>query len=189
MAKDLEDRNIAILATDGFEQSELAEPLEALKKAGANVHIVSLKDGTIKGWKHTQWGDSFKVDRTLDEANPEEYQALMLPGGVMNPDKLRLHDNAIDFIKQFVKNDKPIAAICHGPWTLINAGGVKGKTMTSWPSIKADLINAGAQWVNREVVRDGNLVTSRRPDDLPAFNEEMVKVFAEQTKKPKVSKK
>lgn len=182
MAKELIDRKIAILATDGFEQSELSEPKKALEKAGAEVDIISLKKDPIKGWKHTAWGDTFPVSLTVDEANPEEYQALMLPGGVMNPDRLRLNEKAIDFIKAFVKKDKPIAAICHGPWTLINAGGVKGKTMTSWPSIKIDLTNAGAQWVDREVIRDGNLVTSRRPEDLPAFNEEMVKVFSETTK-------
>lgn len=180
MTKPLKDFKIAILATDGFEQSELAEPKKALEHAGAKVDIVSLKLGKIKGWQHTNWADEFDVDVEVKLANPEEYHALMLPGGVMNPDKLRLHEDAINFIKGFVKKDKPIAAICHGPWTLIDAGAVKGKTMTSWASIKNDLINAGAEWINKEVVRDGNLVTSRRPEDLPAFNEEMIKVFSKQ---------
>lgn len=178
MTKVLNDFRIAILATDGFEQSELTEPKKALENAGAKVDIVSLKLGKIKGWQHTNWGDEFNVDVEVKLANPFEYHALMLPGGVMNPDRLRLHEDAINFIKDFVKHNKPIAAICHGSWTLIDAEGVKGKTMTSWASLKTDLTNAGAQWVNKEVVRDGNLVTSRRPDDLPAFNEEMIKVIA-----------
>jgi protease I len=182
MAQELKGLKVAILATDGFEQSELAEPKKALEKAGADVDIVSLKKGKIKGWKHTQWGDEFEVNADLQNANPQNYQALVLPGGVMNPDRLRLSEDAIHFIQDFVKNDKPIAAICHGPWTLINAGGVKGKTMTSWPSIKMDLTNAGADWKDKEVIRDGNLITSRKPDDLPAFNEEMIKVFAKAKK-------
>lgn len=178
MTHALKGFKVAMLATDGFEQSELSEPKKALEHAGAHVDIVSLKKGKIKGWQHSHWGDEFDVDVEVHAANPHHYQALVLPGGVMNPDRLRLSEDAIHFIQDFVKNNKPIAAICHGPWTLINAGGVKGKTLTSWASIKIDLMNAGAEWVDKEVVRDGNLITSRKPDDLPAFNEEMIKVFA-----------
>lgn len=177
MAHVLKGFKVAILATDGFEQSELIEPKKALLHAGAEVEIVSLKKGKIKGWLHGNWADEVDVDAEVHSVNPHNYHALVLPGGVLNPDRLRLSEDAINFIKDFVKRDKPIAAICHGPWTLINAEGVKGKTLTSWSSIKTDLVNAGAQWVNREVVRDGNLITSRMPDDLPAFNEEMIKVF------------
>lgn len=180
MTNPLNGMKIAILATDGFEQSELAEPKKALEEAGAKTDIVSpSKNQKIKGWKHTNWGDEFPVDVKLEDAKAEDYQALVLPGGVMNPDKLRLDEKAIDFIKKFVKGDKPIGAICHGSWTLINAEGVKGKTMTSWPSIKMDLMNAGAKWEDKEVIRDGKLVTSRKPDDLPAFNKEIIKMFAE----------
>lgn len=133
----------------------------------------------MEAWKHGSWGDEIPVDVELKNANAEDYQALVLPGGVMNPDRLRLKPEAILFIKKFVDDNKPIAAICHGPWTLIDAGGVKGKSVTSWPSIKTDLVNAGANWVDKEVVRDGQILTSRKPDDIPAFNKEMIKMFAE----------
>lgn len=176
----LKNIKIAMLATDGFEQSEMTDPKKALEDAGAEVHLISLKRGKIKGWKHDSWGDEFTVDKDLNEVNPEDYKGLVLPGGVINPDKLRLSEAAIDFIKDFVKKDKPIAAICHGPWTLIDANAVKGKILTSWSSIKTDLINAGAKWVDKEVVRDGQLVTSRKPDDIPAFNEALIKMLAEQ---------
>lgn len=179
MSMELQNRKVAILATDGFEQSELQEPLRALREAGAEVKIVSLKEGEIKGWKHTEWGASVPVDLTVKEANAENFDALMLPGGVMNPDRLRMDESAVGFVKGFVKAGKPIAAICHGPWTLIETGIVNGRTMTSWPSIKTDLINAGANWVDEEVVTDGGLVTSRKPDDLPAFNRKMIEEFAE----------
>lgn len=178
MNKKLKNLKVAILVADGFEQVEMTEPKKALEQAGAQTFIVSPVKGKVKGWQMKTWGDEFHVDKELDQANPDEYDALLLPGGVMNPDKLRLNDAAVDFVRHFVEAGKPIAAICHGPWTLINAEAVAEKTMTSWPSIKIDLINAGANWVDREVVKDGNLVTSRKPDDIPAFNAAMVEVFS-----------
>lgn len=171
--------HVAILATDGFEQSELFEPKSALEKAGAKVSIVSPKEGKIKGWNHTHWGKSIEVDLTVSEAFSERFDALMLPGGVMNPDKLRNNYNAVAFVKSFVSSHRPIAAICHGGQTLIETGMVKDKTMTSWPSLKTDFINAGAKWIDKEVVVDINLVTSRMPSDIPAFNREMIKMFSE----------
>lgn len=174
----LAHRTIAVLATDGFEQSELEKPVDALKSAGATVEIVSPKSGQIQGWEHHEKGRGVPVDRVLAEADAGVYDALVLPGGVINPDALRLEPAAIDFIAAFLAADKPIAAICHGPWTLINAHGVEGKTMTSWPSLKDDLLNAGAEWVDQEVIVDGKLVTSRKPDDLPAFCAKMIEVFA-----------
>lgn len=169
---------IAILATHGFEQSELEEPKKALEKHGFTVKIVSPEKEKIKGWKGKNWGDEVAVDIELSNAIAADFDALMLPGGVMNPDKLRIIPEAIEFIRHFVQAKKPIAAICHGSWTLIDAGAVKGKTMTSWPSIKNDLINAGANWVDKEVVKDDNIITSRKPEDLPTFNEEMIKLFS-----------
>lgn len=181
MTNELKNMKIAILATNGFEQSELAKPKEALEAAGATVKIVSPQSGTIKGWTHKNWGDEFKVDIELKNVKADEFEALVLPGGVINPDQLRIAPGAIEFIKAFVKANKPIAAICHGPWTLIDAGAVKGKTVTSWLSIKEDLKNAGANWVDQEVVVDNNIITSRKPDDLPAFNREMIRVFAQRS--------
>ena len=175
----LQGKKIAILATNGFEQSELLEPRKALDEAGATTTVVSPEKGKIKGWKMKDWGDEVSVDKVLDSANPEEFDALLLPGGVMNPDKLRLAPKAIEFVRHFSQSGKPIAAICHGPWTLIDAEAVGGKTMTSWPSLKTDLQNAGAKWVDKEVQRDGQLVTSRKPDDIPAFNREMIQLFSE----------
>ena len=175
----LAGKTIAVLATDGFEQIELTKPVEALKAAGAEVHIVAPKAGRIQGFKHHDKGDTTSVDRTLVEADPAAYAGLVLPGGVINPDALRLEDDAIAFIRTFLDSSKPIAAICHGPWTLIEAGGVKGRRMTSWPSLRTDLTNAGADWVDEEVVVDNGLVTSRNPDDLPAFCAKMVEEFAE----------
>ena len=175
----LSGRKVAVLATDGFEQSELETPVAALKAAGAAVEVVSLKAGEIQGWEHQEKGRTVAVDRALDAADPADYDAIVLPGGVMNPDALRLEPKAIDFIRHFVTQKKPVAAICHGPWTLINAGGVDGKEMTSWPSLEADLTNAGARWVDRDVVADDGLVTSRKPDDLPAFCAKMIEEFAE----------
>lgn len=175
----LQGRKVAVLATDGFEQVELTKPLEALNEAGAEVHVVSPKGGRIQGYNHHDKGDQIPVDRELAQANAADYDALVLPGGVINPDQLRLEETAIDFIREFVRSEKPIAAICHGPWTLIDAGGVDGRTMTSWPSLKTDLRNAGAEWVDREVVVDAGLVTSRKPDDLPAFCAKMIEEFAE----------
>lgn len=179
MEHTLKGKKVAILVTDGFEQSEMADPRQALKNAGAQTDLISPNKDKVRGWKHGNWADSFDVDVPLDQAKPNNYDALLLPGGVMSPDRLRISPEAIEFIKQFVKTNKPIAAICHGPWTLINAEGIKGHTVTSWPSIKLDLINAGAKWVDQEVVRDGKLVTSRKPDDIPAFNKEIIKLFSE----------
>jgi protease I len=175
----LTGRKVAILATDGFEQSELLEPKKALEEAGAEVKVVSPKDGKIKGWKHTDWGETVKVDLSLEDVDAQDFDALMLPGGVMNPDSLRMNERAVEFVKSFTAEGKPIAAICHGPWTLIETGILKGRTVTSWPSLKTDLMNAGAEWVDREVVVDQGLVTSRKPDDIPAFNEKMIEEFSE----------
>lgn len=170
---------VAILSTDGFEQSELVEPKEALENAGAEVHVVSPEHGHIRGWDQKSWGDTVRVDVGLSEANPEDYDALLLPGGVMNPDRLRMNEEAVEFVRSFVESGKPIAAICHGPWTLIEAGGVSGRLMTSWPSIRTDLVNAGARWVDEEVVADRGWVTSRKPADIPEFNRKMIEEFSE----------
>lgn len=178
MAK-LNGKKVAILVANGFEQVEMTEPRKALDDAGAKTQIVSPENGKVKGWKHDHWGDEFSIDVSLDQAKTESYDALLLPGGVLNPDALRLLPKAVEFVKQFHKANKPIAAICHGPWTLINAEAVKGHKLTSWGSIKVDLINAGANWVDQEVVRDGKLVTSRKPHDIPAFNKAIIELFAE----------
>jgi len=170
---------VAALVENGFEQSELLEPKKALEQAGATVDVVSPQSGKVKGWLHTGWGEEVAVDRALDEAKAGDYDALLLPGGVMNPDKLRANAKAVSFVKGFADAGKPIAAICHGPWTLIEAGAVKGRTLTSWPSLQSDLRNAGATWVDREVVTDNGLVTSRKPDDIPAFNRKMIEEIAE----------
>ena len=181
----LKGLRVAIVATEGFEQAELIKPKEALEEAGARVDVISpkagIKSGKIKGWNMTDWGDSVKVDAELSEAKEGNYDALVLPGGVMSPDKLRMDSQAVTFIKSFVKNKKPIAAICHGPWTLIEADAVRGKKMTSWPSLQTDLRNAGAQWVDEEVVEDSGLITSRKPDDLPAFNQRVIELFGRET--------
>ena len=179
MANELRNKRVAVLVDHGFEQSELVEPRKALQEAGAQADVVSPQSGKVKGWQHTNWGEEIPVDRKLDEAKPEEYDALLLPGGVMNPDKLRANATAVRFVKHFVETGKPIAAICHGPWTLIEAGGVRGRKVTSWPSLQTDLRNAGAEWVDQEVVTDNGLVTSRKPDDIPAFNRKMIEEFAE----------
>jgi len=171
MSKDsLKGRKVAILATSGFEQSELQKPKQLLEEAGATTVVIAPDDAkSIKGWRHTDWGDDVKVDLPLSKARATDYDALVLPGGVINPDKLRLHEEAIEFIRDFGDTGRPLAAICHGPWTLIDAGLVDGKQMTSWPSLRTDLENAGAQWEDSEVVEDGNLITSRKPDDIPVF--------------------
>lgn len=176
---ELRGRRVAILATNGFEQSELFEPKKALEQVGAIVKIVSPRNGEIVGWNKTDWGRSIKVDVSLEDAEPSAFDAIMLPGGVMNPDKLRMNERAVEFVRHFVTSGKPIAAICHGPWTLIEADGVRGRTMTSYRSIKSDLMNAGAHWIDQEVVVDNGLVTSRKPDDLPAFNKKMIEEFSE----------
>lgn len=169
---------IAILATDGFEESELTEPYEALKAAGAEVQVISINAGTIRGWKDNNWSKNITVDNTLTLIAPSEFDALVLPGGVINPDKLRIEKNAIRFIQDFVSKGKPIAAICHGPQTLIEANAVEGRRMTSWLALKTDLMNAGAIWVDEEVVVDQGLITSRSPADIPAFNRKMIEEFA-----------
>lgn len=179
MSNQLQGRKVAILATDGFEQVELTEPMKALKAAGATVTIVSPKGGQIQGFNHHDKGDKVQVDQELSAAKADSFDALMLPGGVINPDALRIEPKAIAFVKHFVDAKKPIAAICHGPWTLIDAGGVKGRKVTSWPSLQTDLKNAGASWSDEPVVTDNGLVTSRKPDDLPQFNAKMIEEFAE----------
>ena len=173
----LDGMKVAILVSDGFEQAEMTEPRKALESAGAQTQIVSPLDGSVRGWKHLEAADPFEVDVPLQTANADDFDALLLPGGVISPDALRINQKAVAFVRAFVESGKPIAAICHGPWTLINADGVRGRKMTSWPSLRADLMNAGATWIDKEVVVDSGLVTSRRPDDLPAFNREMTKLF------------
>lgn len=179
MSNELEGKKIAILATDGFEEVELTEPRKALDEAGAETYIVSPEDGTIKAWDHTNWSDDYDVDVTLDEADAEDFDNLMLPGGVLNPDQLRMDDQAIQFVAEFLHAGKPIAAICHGPQVLIETRELDGKKMTSYPSVKTDLINAGVNWVDEEVVVDQGLTTSRNPDDIPAFNDKMIEEFRE----------
>jgi len=175
----LSNKNIAILSESGFEESELFEPLNRLKEEGANVRIISGKKGTITGMKDHQWSREIEVDNAVEEVNVNDFDGLVLPGGVINPDALRTNDNAVAFVKDFFRKGKPVAAICHGPQTLINAEVVEGRKMTSYKAIKKDLINAGANWVDEEVVVDQGLVTSRSPQDLPAFNDKMVEEFAE----------
>lgn len=175
----LEGKKVAVLVTDGFEQVELTSPVKRLKEEGADVSIVSLKGGSVKGWDKTDWGEEVESDLRVAEANANLFDALVLPGGVMNPDKLRMDKDAVSFVRTFVESGKPVASICHGPWTLVEAGVVDGRRMTSYPSIRTDLTNAGADWVDEEVVVDRGLVTSRNPGDLPAFNDKMVEEFAE----------
>ena len=176
---DLKGKKIAILVADGFEEEELTRPRQALRAAGAETAVVSPADGKVKGWKHTEWGEEIPVDVPLKEADADEFDGLLLPGGVMNPDKLRRDERALEFVRAFFAAGKPVAAICHAPWTLIDAGVVAGRRVTSYHSIQTDLKNAGADWVDREVVTDHGLVTSRKPDDIPAFNEKMIEEFAE----------
>lgn len=171
---------VLIIATDGFEQSELTGPRDALNKAGIETIVASPEAGEIKGWQHTDWGDTVKVDQTLDEVDAGSFDALVLPGGQMNPDILRMNEKAVELVRSFAQAGKPVAAICHGPWLLVEADLVKGRTVTSWPSIRTDLRNAGADVVDREVVVDGNLITSRKPDDIPAFSDAVIKAVKEQ---------
>jgi protease I len=179
MSGKLSGKKVAILVANGFEQVEMTEPKKALEEAGAKTSIVSPESGKVKGWKLTEWGDEFPVDMPLENAKADDFDALVLPGGVMNPDKLRRNEWALQFVRAFFESGKPIAAICHGPWTLIDAGVVEGRTMTSYPSIQTDLKNAGAKWVDKEVVVDNGLVTSRKPDDIPAFNGKMIEEISE----------
>ncbi len=169
---------MAILVADGFEQSELFDPKTALDAAGAKTTIISPEAKSVKGWNEKAWGKSIGVDVSLNKAKADQYDALLLPGGVMNPDKLRMTPEAVGFVKSFVDAGKPIAAICHGPWTLIETGAIRGRKLTSWPSLKTDIHNAGGTWTDQEVVVDKGLVTSRKPADIPAFNREMIKMFA-----------
>jgi len=176
---DLNGKRVAILATDGVEQSELEQPRKALDEAGATTLVVSPKPGSIKGWQHDHWGSEIPVDVGINDARPDDFDALLLPGGVMNPDRLRQNKQAVQFVKSFFQAGKPIAAICHGPWLLVEADVVRDRTVTSWPSLQTDIRNAGGDWVDREVVTDEGLVTSRKPDDIPAFNRKMIEEFAE----------
>jgi protease I len=179
MADRLSGKKIAILLTDGFEEVEMTEPRKALEEAGAGTDLVSPKKDQVRAWNLTEWSNNYKVDVPLSEADPDDYDALHLPGGVINPDKLRIIPEAVEFVKAFFRAGKPVAAICHGPWTLIEADVVRDRTVTSWPSLKTDLKNAGANWVDQEVVTDGGLTTSRKPDDIPAYNRKMIEEFAE----------
>jgi protease I len=176
--KQLTGLRVAVLVTDGFEQVELEKPKKALEEAGADPKIVTPSGGKVRAWASTDWGSTFSSDVKLADARPDDFDALLLPGGVINPDHLRIDPQAVGFVRAFFDAGKPVAAICHGPWMVLEAGGARGRRMTSWPSLKTDLRNAGAEWVDQEAVVDGNLVTSRKPDDIPAFNQEMVALFA-----------
>lgn len=175
----LNGKKIAILVTDGFEEVELIKPRQALDEAGAQTQIVSPKDGKVKSWRFTEWGSELPVDVPLTQAKADQFDALLLPGGVINPDKLRMQPEAVAFVKAFFDAGKPVAAICHGPWSLIEAGVARGRRIASWPSLKTDIRNAGAEWVDQEVVKDGNLVSSRKPDDIPAFNRAFIELLSE----------
>jgi protease I len=179
MPNTLKGKTVAILATDGFEQSELLQPKQALEDAGARTRVVSPGDKKIKGWNHKDWGEEVAVDVPLKSADATKFDALLLPGGVMNPDKLRMDPDAVKFVKSFFDQRKPVAAICHGPWMLVETGAVHGRTVTSWPSLMTDIRNAGGTWVDEEVTVGNGVVTSRKPDDIPAFNREMIKLFSE----------
>jgi len=175
---ELKGLKVAILITDGFEQVEMVKPRQALSAAGAQTSIVSPKNDEVRGWKFTEWGDKFPVDKPLTDAQADDFDALLLPGGVMNPDKLRMEPKAVAFVKHFFDANKPVAVICHGPWTIIEAGAARGRRIASWPSLKTDLRNAGAEWVDEEVVTDKDVVSSRKPDDIPAFNRGMIELFS-----------
>jgi len=177
--KDLSGTRVAILATDMFEQVELVEPRKALEEAGATIELISIAPGEIQGFNHYDKADTFQVDRLVEEVSADAYDALLLPGGVGNPDALRMDENAVQFVRDFIEQGKPVAAICHGPWLLVEADVVAGRTVTSWPSLQTDIRNAGGNWVDQEVVVDAGLVTSRKPDDIPSFNEKMLEEFAE----------
>src|SRR5438128_4521878 len=177
--KDLTGKKVAILVDEGFEQVELIKPRKALDKIGAQTQVVSPQEGEVRSWNVKRWGKSVAVDVPLESADPAQFDALLLPGGVMNPDKLRMNPKAVQFVKHFFDAGKPVAAICHAPWTLVEADVLKGRTLTSWPSLKTDIRNAGGSWVDQEVVTDNGLVTSRMPDDLRAFNKKMIEQFAE----------
>ena len=179
MGTELNGKRVAFLATDGVEQVELTEPWEAVEKAGGEPELVSLETGKIQGFNHRDKGDTFPVDKTVKDADASEYDGLVLPGGVVNPDVLRMDSQAMAFVASFFEQGKPVGAICHGPWALVETGVVKGRTVTSWPSLKTDIENAGGTWVDEQIVIDRGLFTSRKPDDLPAFCEKLVEEFAE----------
>jgi protease I len=179
MARQLDGMKVAILATNGVEEVELERPKRALEQAGARTQVVSPVEREIRGWQHDHWGDEIPVDLPLSRADADAFDALFIPGGVMSPDHLRMNSDAVNFVRAFFDQDKPVAAICHGPWMLVEADAVRGREVTSWPSLETDLENAGAKWTDRQVVVDGRLVTSRKPDDIPAFDEQMILVFAE----------
>ena len=183
MSQELQGINIAILITDGFEQVEMTQPRQAFNDAGASTYIISPAGEQVQGWNHYDKADHFLVDLPLEKANPDDYDALLLPGGTANPDQLRTNKKAVKFIEAFYTAGKPIAAICHGPWTLIEAKAVEGRKVTSWSSLKTDLKNAGANWVDQEVVVDGNLITSRNPNDLPAFIDAAIALFSNRSAK------
>jgi protease I len=187
MANELKGKRVAFLFTEGAEQPEVIEPLEAVKKAGADVEIVSLQKGDVQMWKHFDKGDTIKADKAVKDAKADDYDGLVLPGGVANPDQLRADKDAVKFVRAFFEQDKPVGVICHGPWMLVETGVAKGRKVTSWPSLQTDLRNAGAEWVDEEVVVDNGLVTSRKPDDLPAFNAKIVEEFAEGKHRQKVA--
>ena len=188
MSSELQNKTVAILATDGFEYVELTKPKQALEAAGAKTQVISPKPGKIRGWDVDKWGDDVSVDVSLDSAKPDDYDALLLPGGVLNPDKLRTEPKAVQFVKSFFEAGKPVGAICHGPWMLVEADVVRGRTVTSWPSLKTDIQNAGGKWVDQEVVTEQGLVTSRKPDDIPAFNRKIIEEFAEGKHKGQAAK-
>ena len=179
MANQLDGKRVAVLVANGFEQVEMTEPREALDQAGAKTTLISIEGGTVQGMNHDQRADQFPVEKTIDSVSANDYDALLLPGGVANPDTLRMNQKAVAFVKAFADAGKPIAAICHGPWTLVEAGVVKGRTLTSWPSLKTDIRNAGGTWVDEEVHNDHGLITSRKPGDIPAFNRKLIEEFAE----------
>jgi protease I len=176
--ENLKGINVAILVADGFEEVEMVKPRQSLEQAGAKTTVISPKGDRVRSWQHTEWGKDFRVELALNKAHPDDFDALLLPGGVMSPDKLRMDPSAVQFVKAFFDAGKPVAAICHGPWTIIEAGAARGRHMTSWPSLKADLKNAGAEWTDQQSVIDGNLVTSRKPDDIPVFTKAMIDVFS-----------
>jgi len=179
MADELKGKRVAIVATDMVEQVELVKPRKALDEAGARTDLISIEPGEIQGFNHYDKADKFPVDRTIEEVSADEYDGLLLPGGVGNPDTLRMDENVVSFVRDFFEQGKPVAAICHGPWTIVDAGVVRGRTLTSWPSLQTDIRNAGGKWVDEEVVVDQGLVTSRKPEDIPAFNAKMIEELAE----------
>jgi protease I len=187
MADELKGKRVAFLFTEGAEQVEVVDPLEAVRKAGAETEVVSLKQGDVQMWQHFDKGETIKADKAVKDASASDYDALVIPGGVANPDQMRADKNAVKFVREFFEQDKPVGVICHGPWMLAEAGVAKGRKVTSWPSLQTDLRNAGADWVDQEVVVDNGLVTSRKPDDLPAFNAKIIEEFAEGKHRQKVA--